>query len=188
MADSGKIGGVTILGGEVTSSSIGRKTTKSDLVDGTSIDLADSGALQIKAQGTNASSGVQRDQMSKFAGFFIKGSLTASDSAAGVFSETNGFGTDLIVLRIVIFITTAATGSCTIDIGEGSSASSSFDNIIDGLNAGAGAGAADNLGDPGTNGHSSRVWKSGEHITASMASGATAGLVGTYAIHVIDIN
>lgn len=188
MADSGKIGGVTILGGEITSSSVGRKATQSDLVDGTSIDLADSGALQIKAQGTNAASGVQRDQMSKFAGFVIKGSLTASDSAAGIFSEENTFGTDLLVLRIVLFVTTAATGSCTVDIGEGSSSSTSYDNIIDGLDVGSGAGAFDNLGDPGTNGHSVRVWRSGEYVNASMASGATAGLVGTYAIHVIDIN
>lgn len=187
MADSGKIGGVTILGGEITSSSVGRKATQSDLVDGTSIDLADSGALQIKAQGTNAASGVQRDQMSKFAGFVIQGNLTASDAAAGIFSEENTYGTDLLVLRIVIFVATASTGACTIDVGEGNSDSSSYDNIIDGLDV-ASTGASDNLGDPGSNGHSVRAWRSGEYVNASMATGATAGLVGTYAIHCIDIN
>jgi hypothetical protein len=180
---------MSVTDGEIVSPAVGSKALKSNAVDGTSLNVdGDTGQLQIKDAGTSKSNGVQRDQMSKFAGLVIKGNLTASDAAAGIFSVQNTYGTDLIVLRIVVFITTAATGSCTVDIGEGSSASSSFDNIIDGLNAGAGAGSADNLGDPGTNGHSSRVWKSGEYINASMASGAAAGLVGTFAIQAIDIN
>lgn len=184
-----RIAGMSVTDGEIVSPAVGSKALKTNAVDGTSLNVdADTGQLKINDAGTSKSNGVQRDQLSKFAGFTIKGSLTASDAAAGIFSVQNTYGTDLIVLRIVIFITTAATGSCTVDIGEGSSASSSFDNIIDGLNAGAGAGAADNLGDPGTNGHSSRVWKSGEYINASMASGAAAGLVGTFAIQAIDIN
>lgn len=189
MANTGKIGGVTFSDGEIVSPGVGSKAFKSNAVDGTSLNVgSDTGQLEIREAGSSKSNGVQRDQMSKFAGFVIKGSLTASDSAAGIFSEENTFGTDLLVLRIVLFVTTAATGSCTVDIGEGSSSSTSYDNIIDGLDVGSGAGAFDNLGDPGTNGHSVRVWRSGEYVNASMASGATAGLVGTYAIHVIDIN
>lgn len=189
MANSGKIGGVTFTDGEMVSPGVGNKALKSTAVDGTSLNVdGESGYLEIKDAGTSKSNGVQRDQMSKFAGFVIQGNLTASDAAAGIFSVENTYGTDLVVLRIVILVTTAATGSCTIDVGEGSDGSTSYDNIIDGLDVGSGAGAADNLGDPGTNGHTVRAWRSGEYVNASMATGATAGLVGTYAIHAIDLN
>jgi hypothetical protein len=179
MANSGKIGGVTFTDGEMVSPGVGNKALKSTAVDGTSLNVdGESGYLEIKDAGTSKSNGVQRDQMSKFAGFVIKG---------GIFSEENTYGTDLLVLRIVIFVSTASTGACTIDVGEGNSASTSYDNIIDGLDVSS-TGASDNLGDPGTNGHTVRAWRSGEYLNASMATGATAGLVGTYAIHCIDIN
>jgi len=183
-----RIAGMSVTDGEIVSPAVGSKALKSNAVDGTSLNVdGDTGQLEIKDAGTSKSNGVQRDQMSKFAGFTIKGNLTASDAAAGIFSEENTYGTDLLVLRIVIFVTTASTGACTIDVGEGSSASSSYDNIIDGLDVSS-TGASDNLGDPGSNGHSVRAWRSGEYVNASMATGATAGLVGTYAIHAIDIN
>ena len=189
MANTGKIGGMTATHGKIVTQAVDAGSIAGSAVSDAGIEVSTTtGKIQLKDAGTNLASGVTLEKMSKFAGRWIKGNLAASDATAGVFTEQNSYGTDLIVLRIVVFITTAATGSCTVDIGEGSSASSSFDNIIDGLNVGAGTGSADNLGDPGTNGHSSRVWKSGEHITASMASGATAGLVGRYAICVIDIN
>jgi hypothetical protein len=188
MANSGKIGGVTFTDGEMVSPGVGNKALKSTAVDGTSLNVdGESGYLEIKDAGTSKSNGVQRDQMSKFAGFVIKGNLVASDAAAGIFSEENTYGTDLLVLRIVIFVSTASTGACTIDVGEGNSASTSYDNIIDGLDVSS-TGASDNLGDPGSNGHTVRAWRSGEYLNASMATGATAGLVGTYAIHCIDIN
>ena len=188
MANTGKIGGVTFSDGEIVSPGVGSKAFKSNAVDGTSLNVgSDTGQLEIREAGSSKSNGVQRDQMSKFAGFVIKGNLTASDAAAGIFSEENTYGTNLLVLRIVIFVTTASTGACTIDVGEGNSASTSYDNIIDGLDVNS-TGASDNLGDPGTNGHTVRVWRSGEYVNASMATGATAGLVGTYAIHCIDIN
>jgi len=183
-----RIAGMSVTDGEIVSPAVGSKALKSNAVDGTSLNVdGDTGQLEIKDAGTSKSNGVQRDQMSKFAGFTIKGNLTASDAAAGIFSEENTYGTDLLVLRIVIFVSTASTGACTIDVGEGNSASTSYDNIIDGLDVNS-TGASDNLGDPGTNGHTVRVWRSGEYVNASMATGATAGLVGTYAIHAIDIN
>lgn len=183
-----RIAGMSVTDGEIVSPAVGSKALKSNAVDGTSLNVdGDTGQLEIKDAGTSKSNGVQRDQMSKFAGFVIKGNLTASDAAAGIFSVENTYGTDLLVLRIVIFVTTASTGACTIDVGEGNSASTSYDNIIDGLDV-ASTGASDNLGDPGTNGNTVRAWRSGEYVNASMATGATAGLVGTYAIHCIDIN
>ena len=188
MADSGSIGGMTILGGEITSSSVGRKATAHDLVDGTSIDLTTAGEVEIKAAGTNAASGVQRLQSSKFAGFWIQGDLVASDAAAGVFSVQNTYGSNLAVTRVLVDVQTVSSGACTVDIGQGSGSGTSYDNLIDGLNVGAGVKLMDNLGDPGTNGNSVQKWLSSGYVNASMKTGNAAGLVGTYALYVVDIN
>ena len=48
-------------------------------------------------------------------------------------------------------------------------------------------GATDNIADKGSAGGPIGLWEAGDFINASMASGATSGLVGSYAIHVVDI-
>lgn len=189
MANTGKIGGMTVTDGKIVSQAVDAGSFAGSAVSDAGIEVSTTtGKIQLKDAGTNLASGVTLEKMSKFAGRWIKGDLAASDAAAGVFQEENTYGTDLTVLRVIVWATTAATGSCTIDVGEGSSDATSYDNIIDGLDVGSGAGVFDNLGDPGTNGHTIRTWRSGEYINASMASGATAGLVGRYAIQVVDIN
>lgn len=189
MANSGKIGGVTFSDGEMVSPGVGSKALKSSAVDGTSLDVdAENGYLEIKDSGSSRSNGVQRDQMSKYASFWLKGNLAASDAAAGVFSVANTYGTDLAVLRVVLLVSTHSTGACTVDVGQGSGSGSSYDNLIDDLDVGSAAGVFDNLGDPGTNGHTIQILRSGEYLNASRASGAAAGLVGTYAVLLVDIN
>ena len=73
----------------------------------------------------------------------------------------------------------------------GSGASTSYDNLIDGV-ALTVVGAFDNLADDGTNGKSRQLWADDYYVNASCfdAGGSAespAALVGYYAIHVIDI-
>ena len=180
---------VVFNGDEITSQSVGDKALKSSAADGTTIEVdATTGQLQLKATGTSLSGGLQRDQSSKFAGHWFQGTLAASDAVAGVFQLENTYGSDLVVDRAIIHITTATAGACTIDIGVASDGVTSADNLLDGID-GTSTGATDNIKsmDDGSNGRSVMTWRSGEFINASRATGATAGLVGFFAIHAIDL-
>ena len=185
------IGDLSIVesGGEITSQSVGDKALKSSCADGTSVEVnATSGKLQLVSAGSGLSSGIQRAQVSKFAGTWLQGSLAASDSGGGVFGLTNSYGTNLCVLRVVLLVTTASSGACTLDVGTtATSVTTTSNNLIDGVSV-ATAGVYDNIQDAGSTGESVQKWPAGTFLTASMVGGATAGLVGTYAIQVIDIN
>ena len=173
--------------GEITSQAIGDKALKSTCADDTSIEVSSStGQLQLKDAGTSKANGLQRAQSSKYAGFWIKGALVASDSAGGVFAEENTYGSDLVVTRALLAVTTQSSGACTLDVGVAADGTTLDDDIIDGLSVAA-AGVFDNITDNGTNGKSRQKWASGQFLTGSVASGASSGLVGTYAIHCLDI-
>jgi len=106
--------------------------------------------------------------------------LVASDSAGGVFAWQNHHSESVIVTRVVIDLTTKATGAGTLDVGmTATSAATSADNFIDGLDVNAATGVFDNITDKGTNGKSQGVVPFLKVITFSRASGASAGLVGT---------
>jgi hypothetical protein len=174
---------------EVVTQVIGSKALRSACADDSTIEVnSGTGQLRVKPQGTALGNGIQRASMSKFAGTTLQGSLTASDAAAGVFSLENTYGTDLIVRRVTLDVTTAATSTpnCELDIGTAATAILS-DNLIDGVNVNS-TGLFDNYGDSGTNGKFKQKWVSGEFLTASMSAGATAALVGTYLVEVIDMN
>ena len=112
--------------------------------------------------------------------FVEKVALAASDSAGGVFAWQNPHENAVIVTRVVLDVTTKATAACTLDVGmTATSAATSADNLIDGLDVNAAAGVFDNVEDQGTNGTSRQKVASGKWVTASKASGATAGLIGT---------
>ena len=184
------IGDLTIQedGGEITSQSIGDKALKTTCADADTIEVSSTGKLQLKERGSSLANGVGRADVSKYAGTWIKGSLTASDAAGGVLSEENSYGSDLVVLRVVIMVTTGASDSAVrVDIGTASDATTSSDNLIDDLNV-SDTGLYDNLDDKGSNGNTVLKWPSGKFINASRVAGATSGLVGTYAIQVIDMN
>jgi hypothetical protein len=185
------IGDLTIVetGGEITSQSIGDKALLTTCADADTIEVNSStGKLQLKDAGSSLSNGVGRDDVSKFAGRWLKGSLTASDAAGGVFSLENDYGTQLAILRVVIQLGTVAADVCTIDVGVAADATTSADTLIDGLDVRTALGVFDNIDDQGTNGQSCLKWPSREFINASMKTGATAGIVGTYAIYVLDLN
>ena len=105
--------------------------------------------------------------------------LAAVDTAGGVLSWQNPEATNIIVTRIVLDITTAATGSCSISAGTTpTSATTSSANLIDTLDVNAAAGVFDNLGNAGTLGKTRQKVAAGKWLTISKASGATAGMAG----------
>ena len=111
-----------------------------------------------------------------------KVALAASDSAGGVFAWQNPESNAIVVSRVVVDLTTVATAACTVDVGTAANATTSSDDLLDGLDVNAATGVFDNIADKGTNGkEKQRLDAKGgttDHITASKATGATAGLVG----------
>jgi hypothetical protein len=109
--------------------------------------------------------------------------LAAVDTAGGVFSWQNPESTAIVVTGLELDITTESTGACTVDCGTtATSAATLSDNLIDGLSV-ATAGLYNNNEDKGTNGKSKQRLASGKWVTGSVASGASAGLVGYALIH-----
>jgi len=102
-------------------------------------------------------------------------------AAADMASVLNPTGEAVIVTMACLNITTASTGASTIDVGIGSSASTLYDNLIDGQ-SGATLGA---FGEKGTNGRLVRLWPANEYITVSEASGDVAGLAGELIVEFI---
>ena len=97
------IGDLTIVesGGEITSQAIGDKALKTTCADADTIEVsATTGKLQVKEAGSAKANGIQRDDMGKTAGFWLRGTLTASDAAGGFFSIENTFGSNLVITRV----------------------------------------------------------------------------------------
>lgn len=110
--------------------------------------------------------------------------LTAVDTAGGLFAWQNKDARAVIVDRIVVDITTPSSGACTADIGfTATSATTLSDNLIDGASLATSAKVLDNLDDKGTNGKAKQKVASGKWVTGSVASGASAGVVGNAYIH-----
>ena len=107
-----------------------------------------------------------------------RAALAALDTGGGVLSLLNPEGVDLIITRLVLDVTTVATAACTVDAGLASAATTSADDLIDGLDVNGATGVFDNIDDQGTNGQSCLRWESDYYLTISMASGAAAGLAG----------
>lgn len=104
--------------------------------------------------------------------------LAALDTAGGVLSVANPEGASLIVTRLILDVTTKSTAACTVDAGIAANGTTSADNLLDGLDVGTAAGVFDNTENGGTNGKGAKKWGASEYLTASMASGAAAGLAG----------
>jgi hypothetical protein len=110
-----------------------------------------------------------------------KKALAAVDTAGGIFSWQNPLD-QKVMATIIIEVTTAASAACTIDVGRAGDATTSADNLIDGLDVNAAAGEFNAIDNKGTNG---RAWRkvdekggTTDFITGSKATGASAGLVG----------
>lgn len=109
--------------------------------------------------------------------------VTATTGGA-IVSQANPENASLIVTRAVLHRTTKSTGAANADIGIGSSATTSYDNLLDGVDVGAAEGAEDNVDEQGTNGLSTMLWPAAHFLTMT-GSASTAGLVGTLYVQYI---
>lgn len=129
------------------------------------------GGYAYAQHGTDSSSRVWRGQnVSRVA-------LGTADTAGGVLAWANPAGASIIVTNVVLNITTATSGACTLDVGIAANGTTSNDTFIDGVNANA-TGAKDTIKDAGTNGVACQQLTSSQYITASKATGSAAGMVG----------
>jgi hypothetical protein len=112
------------------------------------------------------------------------GNLAAVDTAGGVFSWANPETSEILVEHVALKVTTKTTAACTVDVGTtATNATTLSDNLIDGKDINAAAGTFSNLESGGTNGKAGQRLAAGKWVTGSVASGASAGLVGTYEIY-----
>jgi hypothetical protein len=115
----------------------------------------------------------------------VTGALAAVDTGGGVFSWQNPESGPILIKHVVLKVTTKTTGACAIDVGTTStSATTSSDTLIDGVDVNAATGTFTNDESAGTNGKPQKRLESGKWVTASVSGGgASAGLVGTYEIY-----
>lgn len=108
---------------------------------------------------------------------YKKALSAAADTAGAILSLANPEGADVVIKALIVNVTTASTGACTIDAGVGTGATTKYDTLIDGLSV-ATAGCYSNLKNAGTNGLATVIWPAASYLTISTASGAIAGAVG----------
>jgi len=114
----------------------------------------------------------------------VTGALAAEDTAGGVFSWANPEASEILVEHVALAVTTKATDACTVDVGTtATNATTPSDNLIDGQDINAATGTFTNAANGGTNGKAAQRLAAGKWVTASKATGASAGLKGTYEIY-----
>ena len=177
--------------GEVVSRSVGSNALLAAAADADTIEVSSStGKLQVKDAGTSKTNGVGRDDVTKYHGFWLQGSVVGSGTGVGVAIKIeNTFSSNLVVTRAIIQVATAesSAGTCTLDIGIDNDGTSTSDDLIDGANMKA-AGATDNLKSmhAGDSGRSLMEWKAGEFIVGTI-SATTTEMVAYYGFHVVDL-
>lgn len=163
-------GSAWVVGGTLTAAS------------GATATIASGATLNVA--GTLQTGGVALDRLVKTA----RVALAAADTGGGLFSWVNPEATAIIVQRVILDVTTNTSGACTADVGTtATDATTLSDNLIDGVSLASAAKVVDNLGDAGSNGKSRQKLAVGKWITGSVASGASAGLVGYAYIQYITI-
>lgn len=113
-----------------------------------------------------------------------KVTLADADAAGGILALANPEGVDLIVTKLILNVTTVATGACTVDAGIAANGTTKVDNLIDGLDVHTATGA---FADLGTSGKRAKLWPAAQYLTVSMATGAAAGLEGNAYIEYIRV-
>ena len=118
----------------------------------------------------------------------VKVELKSGETGGGILSWVNPEDTDIIITRVIVDVTTKTSAACTIDIGTtATSATTSSDDLLDGIDVGTSVGLFDNIFNKGSNGKSKEKLAPGKWITASKASGVAAGLKGYAYIYYIVI-
>lgn len=124
------------------------------------------------------------DAMARGAVKKVVGALAAVDTGGGIFSWQNPEAGDILIEHVALVVGTKTSAACSVDVGTtATNATTSSDNLIDGKDINAAAGTFTNIESAGTNGKSAQRLATGKWVTASKASGASAGLVGTYEIY-----
>jgi hypothetical protein len=103
---------------------------------------------------------------------------TAIHAASGFAAWQNPEAGSIIITDVILHLTTVATGACTLDIGTtATSAATTSDNLIDGLDVNAALGVFTNGSDAGTNGKSRQLLAAGKWITVDEKTGDSTGLI-----------
>ena len=135
--------------------------------------------LKLKGKEVTASA----DDLNRGALKKVTGALTAVDTGGGVFAWANPETSEILIEHVALVVTTKTTDACTVDVGTtAADATTSSDNLIDGQDINA-AGTFTNAANGGTNGKLAQRLAAGKWVTASKASGASAGLKGSYEIY-----
>lgn len=118
----------------------------------------------------------------------LRAALVAGTTTTGgdVLSLANPEGVDLLITKIILNITTPATGAANADAGVAADGSTSSDTLIDGVDIGSAAAVFDNIDDQGTNGQATLIWEDDQYITVT-PSATAAGLVGYAYVEYIRI-
>lgn len=108
--------------------------------------------------------------------------LTGDALHAAVFGWANPEAGAILILRVIVDITTVATAACTLDIGiTASSATTSSDTLLDGIDVNTAIGVFDSMNsllDSAANAKAQKL-ASGKWITFDEKTGDATGLVGT---------
>lgn len=136
--------------------------------------------LKLKGKEVTASA----DELNRGALKKVTGALAAVDTGGGVFAWQNPETSEILIEHVAVKVTTVATAACTVDVGTtATNATTSSDNLIDGQDVNAATGTFTNAANAGTNGKPAQRLAAGKWVTGSKASGASAGLKGSYEIY-----
>jgi hypothetical protein len=107
-------------------------------------------------------------------------SLTGAALNAAVVGWQNPTGSDILVTRVILNLTTVATAACTLDVGVTAvSATTTSDTLLDGIDANAAIGVFDSMNaalDAGANAKAQLV-SAGKWVTFDEKTGDATGLV-----------
>jgi hypothetical protein len=114
--------------------------------------------------------------------------LGVVDTGGGIFSLQNSLGYDVLVTRLLLNITTAASTAVSQgSFGYTTTSTGSTSNLIDTLSLSAATGLFDNITDKSTNGKSRQIWVNGNYLTGSKTSGSASGLAGYAYIEYVPV-
>lgn len=108
----------------------------------------------------------------------------AATTGGAIAAIENPEGVDLIITRAVLNRTTKSTGAAAVDIGVAADGTTSAQNLLDAVAAGATAGVEDNIENPGSAGKAVALWGASEYVTVT-GDATSVGLVGTLTIEYI---
>ena len=100
----------------------------------------------------------------------------AATTGGGIASIANPEGAAIFITRVILNVTTISTGAAAVNVGVGSSATTDYDNLIDGVDVNTAVIVADNMKNAGSNGKGGQPWPAA-HFLNLTGSATTAGMV-----------